>query len=90
MVREDQKIPLMDAISEMTVEPANFPGPHVAAMRTRARGVNVTDTASFEEGKNTLPSTGILHVMVNGKIVVKDSKAQRVNAGVAIRNAVQD
>lgn len=76
MVREDQKIPLMDAISEMTDEPANFPGPHVAAMRTRAQGVNVTDTASFEEGKNTLPSTGIPHVIVNGEIVVKHSRVR--------------
>jgi len=103
MVRDDQKIPLMDALSKMTVESANFPGPHVAAMRIHGRlqqGMTaditifdpetVTDNASFEEGKNTLPSTGIRHVIVNGKIVVKVSKVQRVNAGVAIRNAVED
>lgn len=50
----------------------------------------VTDNASWEEGKNTLPSTGIPYVIVHETIVVKDSEVQRVTPGVPIRNAVQD
>ena len=44
----------------------------------------VTDNATYEKG--TLPSTGIPHVIVNGQIVVKDSKVLAgVNAGQPIR-----
>lgn len=99
MVREDGKISLMDAISKMTFEPAKFLGPRVAQMRTRGRlqvGMTadvtvfdpaaVTDNSSWEEGKNTLPSTGIPYVIVSGTVVVKDSAVQRVSPGVAIRN----
>jgi hypothetical protein len=103
MVREHKQISLMDALAKMTVLPANFLGPRVAQMRTRGRlqeGMTaditifnpdtVTDNSSFENGKNTLPSTGIPYVIVNGKIVVKNSTVQRVDAGVAIRNRSQD
>jgi len=103
MVREDKAISLMDAISKMTYEPAKFLSPMVPQMRTRGRlqqGMTaditifdperVTDNSSFENGKNTLPSTGIPYVVVNGKIVVKDSVVQRVAAGVAIRNATTE
>ena len=102
MVREDQTITLMEALSKMSYEPAKFLGPMVPQMRKRGRlpeGMTadvtifdpdaVTDNASWEDGKNTLPSTGIPYVIVNGTIVVKDSKVQRVTPGVAIRNAVQ-
>ena len=34
----------------------------------------VTDNSSLDKGKNALPSTGIPYVIVNGTIVVKDSK----------------
>ena len=51
----------------------------------------VTDNVTFEEGKNRLPSTGISYVVVNGTIVVKDSKVLKdVYPGEPIRNAVQD
>ena len=44
----------------------------------------VTDHATYEKG--TLPSTGIPYVIVNGSIVVKDSKVLKgVNPGQPIR-----
>jgi N-acyl-D-glutamate deacylase len=103
MVREKQTIPLMDAIARMTYLPAKFLGPMVPQMRTRGRlqeGMTaditifdpdtVTDNSSFEDGKNTLPSTGIPYVIVNGTIVVKDSEVQSARPGVAIRNAIAE
>ncbi|WKK65085.1 hypothetical protein [Lutimonas zeaxanthinifaciens] len=46
----------------------------------------VTDNATPKIGENSLPSTGIPYVIVNGTVVVDDSKVQNVAAGVAIRN----
>jgi len=44
----------------------------------------VTDNATYQQG--TLPSTGIPYVIVNGTVVVKDSKVLKgVNPGQAIR-----
>ena len=101
MVREDQPIPLMEAISKMSYEPAEFLGPMVPQFRTRGRiqegaradiaifnPETVTDNASWEKGKNTLPSTGIPYVIVNGTVVVDNSEVQKVFPGVAIRNAI--
>jgi len=34
----------------------------------------VQNNSSLEKGKNALPTTGIRYVVVNGTIVVKDSK----------------
>jgi N-acyl-D-aspartate/D-glutamate deacylase len=49
----------------------------------------VTDNVTFEEGKNRLPSTGIPYVVVNGTVIVKDSRVQKgVCPGQSIRNAV--
>ncbi|MDH3945923.1 MAG: hydrolase, partial [Chromatiales bacterium] len=49
----------------------------------------VTDNSSIETGKNSLPSTGIPYVIVNGTVVVKDSKVLKgVYPGQPIRNAV--
>ena len=46
----------------------------------------VTDNASIKVGTNGLPSTGIPYVIVNGTIVVKDSKVLKdVNPGQPIR-----
>lgn len=99
MAREDQTISLMEAISKMSYEPAKFLGPMVPQMKTRGRiqenmtaditifnPETVTDNSSFEEGKNTLPSTGIPYVIVNGTMVVKDSEVTDARPGVAIRN----
>ena len=49
----------------------------------------VRDNSSLEKGKNALPSTGIPYVVVNGTIVVKDSKVLKgVFPGKPIRNPV--
>jgi len=49
----------------------------------------VTDNSSIETGKNSLPSTGIPYVIVNGTVVVKDSKVLKgVYPGQPIRNTV--
>ena len=46
----------------------------------------VTDNSSLEAGKNALPSTGIPHVLVNGTVIVRDSKVlKRVYPGQPIR-----
>lgn len=37
---------------------------------------NVTDNATYNAGQQGLPSTGIPYVIVNGQIVVNDSKVQ--------------
>jgi N-acyl-D-amino-acid deacylase len=47
--------------------------------------------SSLDKGKNALPSTGIPYVIVNGTIVVKDSKVlKNVFAGKPIRLPVQE
>ncbi|WP_223034357.1 hypothetical protein [Hanstruepera marina] len=51
---------------------------------------SVTDNAIAKIGENSLPSTGIPYVIVNEKVVVDDSKIQRIPAGVAIRNTSTD
>jgi N-acyl-D-glutamate deacylase len=44
----------------------------------------VTDNATYEKG--TLPSSGILHVIVNGAVVMKDQEPLKgVNPGQPIR-----
>ncbi|MDM9630482.1 amidohydrolase family protein [Robiginitalea aurantiaca] len=99
MVRETKAIPLMEAIGKMTYGPASFLEDHVPQMKRRGRiqegsaaditifdPETVTDNATPKIGENSLPSTGIPYVIVNGTVVVDDSKVQNVAAGVAIRN----
>jgi hypothetical protein len=50
---------------------------------------NVTDNATYKAGENGRPSTGIPYVLVNGTIVVKDSKVQKVFPGQPIRYPVE-
>lgn len=51
----------------------------------------VTDNAGYKIGSNGLPSTGIPYVLVNGIIMVKDSKVQEGKyPGQAIRYPVED
>ena len=46
----------------------------------------VRDNSSLDQGKNSLPSTGIPYVVVNGVVVVKGSKVLKdVYAGKPIR-----
>ena len=99
MVRETNAISLMEAISKMTYLPAQFLEDHVPQMKKRGRvqegavaditifdPKTVTENAGPEAGKNSLPSTGIPYVIVNGTVVVDKSVVQRVAPGVAIRN----
>ena len=100
MARETKAIPLMEAISKMTLLPARFLEDHVPQMKKRGRvqegavaditifnPKTVTENSGPEVGKNSLPSSGIPYVIVNGTVVVDNSKVQRVAPGVAIRNA---
>jgi N-acyl-D-glutamate deacylase len=49
----------------------------------------VRDNSSLELGKNAQPTTGIPYVVVNGTVVVKDSKVLRdVHPGKPIRATV--
>lgn len=99
MVRENDDLSLMNAIAKMTIGPAGFIEDYVPQMRIRGRlqkgsaaditvfdPETMTDNATPTIGENSLPSTGIPYVIVNGVVAVDDSKVQRVNAGVAIRN----
>ena len=101
MVREDGKVSLMEAISKMSYLPAAFLEDHVPQMKLRGRiqegsaaditifdPKTVTDNATAKIGENSLPSTGIPYVIVNGQVVVDDSVVQNIPAGVAIRNAI--
>jgi len=104
LVREKNVIPLMEAISKMTYLQAVFLEDMVPDMKVRGRlqpgavaditifdPAKVTDNATFDEGKNSLPSTGIPYVIVNGTVVVKDSKVLKdVYPGQPIRNPVLD
>ena len=97
MAREND-IPLMQIVamsSYNTARPLGKTG--LKAMQERGRmqeGMvaditifdpeTITDNATFQQG--TLPSTGIPYVVVNGTIVVKDSKVLKgVNPGQPIR-----
>lgn len=90
---------IMEAIGKMTYGPASFIEDYVPQMKVRGRvqvgsaaditifdPETVTDNAGPDIGKNSLPSTGIPYVIVNGQVVVDDSKVQRLAAGEAIRN----
>jgi N-acyl-D-aspartate/D-glutamate deacylase len=98
MVREKKLMPLMTAISKMTYLPAKFLEENgVAQMAYKGRiqvGADadvtifdpktVKDNSTIKQGG--LPATGIPYVVVNGTIVVKDSKVLKgVYPGKAIR-----
>jgi len=104
MVREQSVIPLMEAIAKMSYLQARFLEDMVPDMNDRGRlkpgaiadvtifdPATVRDNAAWDKGKNSLPSTGIPYVIVNGTIVVKDSEVLKdVYPGQPIRNAVLD
>ncbi len=100
--REKQLMPLMTAISKMTYMPAKFLEDNgVSQMAFKGRiqvGADaditifdpdtVRDNSTIQQGG--LPATGIPYVVVNGTIVVKDSKVLKdVFPGQAIRLPVQ-
>ncbi|WP_224489342.1 amidohydrolase family protein [Robertkochia flava] len=101
LVREETLMPLMLAISKMTYMPAKYLEENgVAQMANKDRiqvGMDADITIFNPEtvkdnatpNASALPSTGIPYVIVNGIIVVKDSKVlEGVYPGQAIRNRV--
>jgi len=100
MVREDKIMPLMEAISKMSYLHAKYFDElgGISQFRTKGRvqeGADadivvfnpdtVTDNSTYEPGMGAIPSTGIPYVLVNGVVVVKDSKVQKVFPGKPIR-----
>ena len=103
LVREENLMPLMLAVSKMTYLPAKFLQENgVSQMANKGRiqvGADaditifnpktVKDNATPQAG--AMPSTGIPYVIVNGTIVVEDSKVlQGVYPGQAIRQPVRN
>jgi cytosine/adenosine deaminase-related metal-dependent hydrolase len=102
--REKNLMPLMTTISKMSYQYADFLAKHgVKQMEKKGRiqvGADaditifdpntVRDNSSLKKGENALPSTGIPYVVVNGTIVVKDSKVLKgVFPGKPIRRPVK-
>jgi len=99
----EAKIPLMHTLSQLSYWSALHLGKAgVKAMEVRGRmqvGMvaditifdpkTVKDNATYKPGQNGLPSTGIPYVLVNGRFVVRDSKAVKVMAGQEIRFPVE-
>jgi hypothetical protein len=94
----EHKIPLMQSLAQLSYIPAKHLGEMgLEAMKVRGRmqtGMvadmvvfdpqNVKDNSTYAQG--ALPTTGIPYVVVNGVVVVRDSKVlQDVNPGQAIR-----
>ncbi|MDO6481877.1 aminoacylase [Shimia thalassica] len=50
----------------------------------------ITDNSGFKVGQHGIPSTGIPFVVVNGTVVVKDSKVLDVKAGQEIRFPIEN
>ena len=101
MVREDNIMPLMEAISKMSYLHAKYFEELGGISHFRFKGrlqvgcdadivifdpQTVTDNATYLAGEGALASTGIPFVLVNGVIVVKDSKVLKdVYPGKPIR-----
>ncbi|CAF1450155.1 unnamed protein product [Rotaria sordida] len=101
-----RKIQSMEAIRKMSLLPAQRLESASLQMKTRGRiceGVTadlcifdpmtVKDCATYEQPK--LPSQGIIHVLVNGKFVVRDGKLVTIDKntkppGQAIRGVIRD
>ncbi len=100
----ENDVPLMHTLAQLSYWSAEHLGDAgVEAMKVRGRmqeGMvaditifdpeTVTDNSEYTAGKNGLPSTGIPYVLVNGQIVVKDSKVlDGVFPGQPIRYPVE-
>jgi N-acyl-D-aspartate/D-glutamate deacylase len=104
MVREQNVVPLMEALAKTSYYQAKWLEDMVPDMRYRGRlqpgaiaditvfdASTVRDNADYAAGKQSLPSTGIPYVIVNGTIVVRDSKVLKgVYPGQPIRNEILD
>ncbi len=100
----ENDVPLIFTLAQLSYYHAKFLGDTgLQAMKVRGRmqeGMvaditifdpeNVTENATYSNGSNGLPSTGIPYVLVNGQIVVRDSAVQKdVFPGQAIRFPVE-
>lgn len=102
MARERDEVSLMQAIAKLSYFQADFIDEMVPDMRQRGRlqqGMiaditvfnpdTVTDNSDYPVGQGAIPSTGIPYVIVNGTVVVRDSKVlPDVFPGQPIRNAI--
>lgn len=92
-VRETKALTWEDAIRKMTGLPAStigmvdrgFLAPGMAADVTVFDPSTVIDRATFENPM--LPSEGIRHVLVNGRVALRDGKATGEHAGMALRRS---
>lgn len=95
-VREEQAVPLMDAVRRMTLEPARRLERRVPAMARKGRvkvgadadltifhPATVIDRATYEDA--TIPSAGIPFVIVRGEVVVDGGHVTNARPGRAIR-----
>jgi hypothetical protein len=100
LARDKKLMPLMLAISKMTYQYAKFLQdngvPQMAYKGRMQVGCDaditifdpqtVRDNSSLDKGKNSMPSTGIPYVIVNGTVMVKENKVLKgVYAGKPIR-----
>lgn len=99
----EQGAPLMFAISQLSYWTAKHLGDAgLQSMKERGRlqvgkiadltlfdPKTVTDNATYKDGENGRPSTGIPYVIVNGTVVVKDSNVLPVRPGQPIRYPVE-
>ena len=102
MARE-QGVPLMFTISQASYWVAKHLGDTgLKSMQERGRlqvgkvaditifdPEKITDNSTFKVGEHGIPSTGIPYVVVNGVVVVKDSKVLPVKPGKPIRFPVE-
>jgi N-acyl-D-amino-acid deacylase len=104
-IAREKGVPLMQTIAQNSYWSAKHLGDTgLEAMQVRGRmqeGMvaditifnpeTITDNATYKLGSNGLPSTGITYVLVNGVVVVRDSKVvDGVYPGQAIRYPVED
>ena len=100
-VREDQVVPLMDAVRRMTLDPARRLERRTPAMVNKGRikvgadadlaifdPATVIDRATYEDA--TLPSAGIPYVIVNGQLVVDGGEHTGALPGHALRRGRPD
>lgn len=105
LTREKNLMPLMTAISKMSYQYADFLAnngvPQMANKGRIKKGADaditifdpdtVRDNSTLDKGKNALPTTGIPWVVVNGTVVVKDSRVLKgVYPGKPIRAPIQN
>lgn len=99
----EENVPLMFTLSQATYWAAKHLGDAgLEAMKKRGRmqegmiaditifdAEKIRDNSTYKAGEQGFPTTGIPYVIVNGKIVINDSKFQKVWAGQPIRYQIE-